>query len=150
MIKWQEFINIIGKTEISAEFLNLLSSMQEKPEISENPTEWNDPERTKYYKFFNTGILIGCSEVIRYIRFYLEKVNNYSIYQGKILDGIGPEYNKQMLINLLGEPSIIDDDKPNYFLGYIKRWILYDMGSYSILFEFNHNGFICAVTLGLF
>lgn len=73
MIKWQEFINIIGKTEISAEFLNLLSSMQEKPEISENFTEWNDPERTKYYKFFNTGILIGCSEVIRYIRFYFEK-----------------------------------------------------------------------------
>ena len=133
MIEWQEFINVIGKTE-----------------ISEKPTEWNDPEKTKYYKFFNTGILIGFSEVIRYIRFYFEKTDNYSIYQGKILDGIGPEYNKLMLTNLLGEPSIRDDDKPNYFLGYIKRWILYDMGSYSILFEFNHNGFICAITLGLF
>jgi len=57
MIEWQEFINVIGKTEISAEFLNLLSSMQEKPEISENLQNGMIPKELNIINFLTPGFL---------------------------------------------------------------------------------------------
>lgn len=150
MIKWQQVINALEKSENSEEFLKLENSIGEKPEISEDPTEYNDPDKTKYYEFFKTGILIGFrKQHLNHIQFFLKVENNYSIYKGKLFREIDANYTEKMIIELLGNPSKKGGNEQSPFWGYINSWVSYDMGSYTLHFEFTKNGALSLVTIAV-
>jgi hypothetical protein len=150
MIEWQKFVNALGYAEISEEFLKLENSIGEKPEISEDPIEYNDPDQTKYYEFFQTGILIGFrKQHLNHIQFFFKAENNYSIYKGKLFREIDANYTEKMIIELLGNPSNKGGNEQSPFLGYINSWVLYDMGSYTLHFEFTKNGDLSLATVAV-
>ena len=105
MIKWQQLVDVLGKSENSLEFYTLKDEIGENPEISEDFIEYDDPDRTKYYEFFQTGMLIGFrKKYLNHIQFFCKEKDNYSIYYGKLLNGIDFQYTEKMVIELLGKP----------------------------------------------
>ena len=150
MIKWQQLVDVLGKSENSSEFYTLKDEIGENPEISEDLIEYNDPDRTKYYEFFQTGMLIGFrKKYLNHIQFFCKEKDNYSIYHGKLLNGIDFQYTEKMVIELLGKPLKVGGNEQSPFLGYVNRWILYHMTHYSLHFEFNKNGTLCLITLAV-
>ncbi len=150
MIKWQQLVDVLGKSENSSEFYTLKDEIGENPEISEDPIEYNDPDRTKYYEFFQTGMLIGFrKKYLNHIQFFCKEKDNYSIYYGKLLNGIDFQYTEKMVIELLGKPLKVGGNEQSPFLGYVNGWILYHMTHYSLHFEFNKNGTLCLITLAV-
>ena len=150
MIKWQQLVDVLGKSENSSEFYTLKDEIGENPEISEDFIEYDDPDRTKYYEFFQTGMLIGFrKKYLNHIQFFCKEKDNYSIYYGKLLNGIDFQYTEKMVIELLGKPLKVGGNEQSPFLGYVNRWILYHMTHYSLHFEFNKNGTLCLITLAV-
>ncbi|WP_133052179.1 hypothetical protein [Gilliamella apis] len=150
MIKWQQLVDVLGKSENSSEFYTLKNEIGENPEISEDFIEYDDPDRTKYYEFFQTGMLIGFrKKYLNHIQFFCKEKDNYSIYYGKLLNGIDFQYTEKMVIELLGKPLKVGGNVQSPFLGYVNRWILYHMTHYSLHFEFNKNGTLCLITLAV-
>lgn len=149
MVKWQKFINTLGKSENSEEFSILKESIGEKAEISEEPIEYNDPNRTKYYEFLKKGILINFrNNKLTQIHLYLISDNDYSEYGGELPLDIDSSYDKNRIISLLGIPVNDGGGYPDKLLGYINKWIAYYIDdSYSLRFEFNQYEKLSAVTL---
>lgn len=149
MIKWQQLINALGKSEDSEEFSIFKKSIGENPKISETPIEYNDPNSTRYYEFFKNGILINFRNVkLTQIHLYLINEDSYLQYCGELPSGINSSYDKNRIISLLGQPDNAGGGYPDKLLGYINKWIAYYIdNSYSLRFEFNQNDGLSAVTL---
>lgn len=149
MIRWQEFIDALGKTESSIEFLSLKKSIGETPVISDTPIEYNDPNRTKFYEFFNKGILLNFKDnTLEQVHLYLANEEDYQAYRENLFSGINTQWNEIKIIELLGIPSASGGGKQDMLIGYINRWIAYyQEDTYSLRFEFAQDGFLCAVTL---
>lgn len=47
MIEWQQLLNALGRSEISSNFIKLKDAIEEPPVISEDPIEYNDPEKRR-------------------------------------------------------------------------------------------------------
>ena len=149
MLKWQELIEALGTSETSGKFAVLMNAMGEKPEVSEDPVEYNDPEKSKYYKYLSQGVeLTLINNNLKQIHLYLISDNDYSEYGGELPLGIDSSYDKNRIISLLGIPVNDGGGYPDKLLGYINNWIAYYIDdSYSLRFEFNQNDRFSAVTL---
>ncbi|XKM14514.1 hypothetical protein RCS94_04890 [Orbaceae bacterium ac157xtp] len=148
MIKWQNVINVLGKTEYSQEFSILKESIGENPQISETSNKYNDPNSTKYYEFMKNGILINFRHnKLTQIHLCLLKDDDLQ-YQDELPLGIDSSYDKNRIISLLGQPVNVGGGYLDKLLGYINKWIAYYIDdSYSLRFEFNQNDRLSEVTL---
>ena len=62
-VEWASFIDVLGEREDSIGVNNLCHAIGESPVISADAGEYNDPDgKTKYYKFYHSGIEMGVSE----------------------------------------------------------------------------------------
>ena len=71
-VEWASFIDVLGKREDSVEVINLCQAIGESPVISTEADEYNDPDgKTKYYKFFHSGIEMGFRKAcLSHVHFY--------------------------------------------------------------------------------
>ncbi|WP_392551271.1 hypothetical protein RHO14_07190 [Orbus wheelerorum] len=150
MIEWTELVNALGKSENSIPFLKVKKVIGEKPKISEDPIEYNDPETSKYYKFILNGIEFTIIDNnVKQIHLYLTKnQDGYNQYCGELPSGIELSTSSISVIDLLGQPTLNGGGKDDKLLGYINKWIAYYVDdSYSLRFEFSPDDKLSAVTL---
>ncbi|WP_380181043.1 hypothetical protein [Kalamiella sp. sgz302252] len=139
MISWEDFINALGKEENSSEFLNLCGAIGEIAEISEDSEEYNDPvSRTKYYKFFLSGIEMGFRHnILNHIHFYFDNADGFSTFKGSLLFGINIESTDKLIHQKLGEPVSCGGGKMDMLIGYINKWVKYQYKNYALHLQFN-------------
>ena len=106
MLEWKEFIIPLSTFEPSDKFVVLMNSIGEKPVISEDPIEYNDHEKWKYYKYLCHGIeLVLINNNLKQIHLHLTNNQpNYSPCISELPSGIDLSYDKNKIISLLGNP----------------------------------------------
>ncbi|TNH41487.1 hypothetical protein [Photorhabdus luminescens] len=151
MIDWSKFTGSLGTTESSKEFNELCLAIGEQPEVSQDPSEYNDPiGQTTYYSFAHSGIEIGFREgVLNHIHFYFSETEGYSCFKGCLLSNIGEGWDAEKVIQVLGEPLIKGGGKMDMLLGYINNWIKYEYQKYALHLQFNQDGLLCNSSLML-
>lgn len=149
MIEWIKFVYSLGKKENSVEFMALCSAIRESAKISEDPDGYNDPVgKTKYFKFPKSGIEIGFRHnQLSHVHFYFESEDGYSPFLSLLQSGIGSGVSEHDVIQKLGSPTLRGGGKMDLLLGYINKWIKYDLEGFSINFQFNKHEVLCRATL---
>jgi len=149
MVEWMNFINSLGKAEVSSEFIELNNTIGEAPLLSEDAKEYNDPVgHTKYYKYIQSGLEIGFrKEVVNHVHFYFDGYENYGVFQGELLSGICLGWNEKFVLQVLGKPSDSGGGKVDMLLGYLNRWIKYEKDSYALHLQFDQNDLLCRASL---
>lgn len=149
MIEWTKFVNALGKSDGSSDFVDLCQSIGEAAKVTSDPDEYTDPVgKTKYFKFFQSGIEIGFrQDMLNHIHFYFNEQDGYSPFSGSLLMGIDSDRSREMVIKMLGEPSSSGGGKMDMLIGYINQWIKYELPEYSLHLQFSQNGLICRATL---
>ncbi|KAA5999778.1 MULTISPECIES: hypothetical protein [unclassified Pantoea] len=149
MPDWMKFIGSLGKVENSIEFIELNSTIDDVPIVSEDSKEYDDPAgHTKYYKYVKSGLEIGFRKgVMNHAHFYFDGYENYAPFQGKLLSGICSSWNEKSVLRILGEPSASGGGNSDMLLGYINRWIKYEKESYALHLQFDQNDFLCRASL---
>lgn len=142
MLIWNKFVNSLGTSEVSAEFIDLISSVGEQPIVSEDPDEYNDIEgKTKYYSFPESGFLLGIrAGALDHVHFYIAGNESYHSYEGPLVNGIDATFNQEKIITMFGTPEKAGGGYPDMLLGYIDTWIRYNMEGYKLRFEFSKDG----------
>ncbi|MDA8480880.1 hypothetical protein NNO04_19535 [Citrobacter sp. Awk 4] len=149
MPEWTTFINSLGKSESSKEFVELNNSIGEFPISSEDPAEYNDPVgHTKYVKYPNSGLEIGFRKgVVSHVHFYFDRYEGYGVFKGKLLSGIGSGWSEKSVIQELGPPSFSGEGKMDMLLGYINKWAKYEQEGYALHLQYDQNDQLCRSTL---
>ncbi|WP_312630132.1 hypothetical protein [Scandinavium sp.] len=149
MPEWKKFIDSLGKTESSIEFIKLKESIGETPTVSEDPAEYNDPVgHTKYYKYPRSGLDIGIRNgVVNHVHFYFDGYENYGFFPGELLSGICLGWDEKSVMQILGQPDFSGAGKMDMLLGYLNKWIKYKKEGYALHLQFNKNDALCRATL---
>ena len=98
-----------------------------------------------YYSFLNAGILILVDDTcVSQISLFIEGSEGFSPYTGKL-----PFYgdNESSIVKELGIPLKSGGGKPDALLGYLNRWVKYELEEGYLHLEFNQNGELSKVTL---
>lgn len=151
MLDWIEFTNALGTTETSKEFSQLILSIGEKAQISEDPAEYNDPVgNTKYYKYIHSGLEIGFRQnLLNHVHFYFDGYEGYSVFKGQLLSGVSACWGEATVVQVLGEPTASGGGKADMLLGYINRWIKYEKEVYALHMQFDQSDQLCRASLML-
>ncbi|MFE8049750.1 hypothetical protein [Brenneria goodwinii] len=149
MLDWTEFTSALGMTEMSKEFSQLSLSIGEKPQISDDPAEYNDPlGHTKHYKYIRSGLEIGFRQnLLNHVHFYFDGYEGYSIFKGQLLSGVSFGWSEEAVVQVLGEPTVGGGGKVDMLLGYINRWVKYEKEAYALHMQFNQNNQLCRASL---
>ncbi|WP_404851694.1 hypothetical protein P5M00_22015 (plasmid) [Enterobacter asburiae] len=148
-VEWNHFIDALGKNEQSVEFFNLCHAIGESPSISSDSDEYNDPlGKTKYYKFYNSGIEVGFRNgLLNHVHFYFYKEDGFLPFMGNLILGVAGGMDKAMVTKLLGKPSLSGEGKKDILLGDINAWSKYEWVNNSIHFQFKDDENLCRATL---
>lgn len=151
MIDWMEFTNAIGMTEMSREFSQLSLSIGEKPSISNEPAEYNDPlGHTKHYKYLHSGLEIGFRQnILNHIHFYFDGYEGHSAFKGTLLSGVSFGWSEEAVVQKLGTPTASGGGNVDILLGYINRWIKYEKEVYALHLQFDQSNQLCRASLML-
>lgn len=149
-LKWEAFVSSLGEPEASARLTSLLSEIGELPVVSQTPEEYNDPTgTTRYYKFLASGLELGIrNEQLNHIHFFIQGDEGYGSYTGPLPPGIASGVSEGSVVKSFGPPAKSGGDKPSPLLGFVHKWIKYDVDDrYSIRFEFSREGKLRRLTL---
>ncbi|MBE8598165.1 hypothetical protein IQ209_17115 [Xenorhabdus sp. BG5] len=151
MIDWSRFTSALGTTESSKEFNELCLAIGEQAEISQDPSEYNDPVgQTTYYSFVHSGIEIGFRQgVLNHIHFYFDGNEDYACFTGCLLSNISEGWSVEKVVQVLGEPLMKGGGKMDMLLGFINSWIKYEYQKYALHLQFNQDGLLCGGSLML-
>ncbi|WP_308694561.1 hypothetical protein [Xanthomonas albilineans] len=148
-LSWSDFIGALGKDESGVEFRKLISNFDENPVISNTPEEYNDPEgRTKFYKFLKSGVELGIrSGKLNHIHFFMRGHEGFLPYSGHILDFNIKGCDYQEILKKFGRPKDFGGGRQDPLIGYVNKWISYDIDLFKIHVEFSLDEKIWKVTL---
>ncbi|WP_147417561.1 hypothetical protein [Sphingomonas cavernae] len=149
MISWPDMLKILSKREESFEFKSFLRSCEETPSISETPVEYNDPQgHTVFYKFLLSGVEIGVrAGVVNHVHFYATSHEGYQPYKGLIGPYEASGWNEQLATELLRPPVKSGGGKPDALIGYVHRWMKFELDSFFLRFEFAPEGSLWKATI---
>lgn len=149
MPSWGQFIGSLGKGVESSEFTTLISSIEEKPIITNDPDEYDDLDGgTKYYSYPKSGVLMGIRVgVLDHVHLYIEGHEGYQPYKGEVPKNIDLEANEQKIITIFGIPERSGGGNFDALLGYLYRWVRYDFISHKVRFEFSQENKLREMTL---
>ena len=146
-INWKRYVDAIGIEENGKYFSELIVDMLEDPVVEDDPIGIDDFGWTRHYKFMKLGVEMGFRrELLNHIHFFLESDSVYDGYVGD-LGGIGYEWDEGVLIENLGVPNRSGGGKYDPLIGYVRKWVKYQMKGYSIHIEFSDSHRISQVSL---
>jgi len=148
-VEWASFIDVLGKREDSVEVINLCQAIGESPVISTEADEYNDPDgKTKYYKFFHSGIEMGFRKAcLSHVHFYFGNEDGYSPFTGNFIPGIKGGMDRTFITKLLGKPTLSGEGKVDMLLGWINGWSKYEYGNHSLHLQYTEHNHLCHATL---
>ncbi|MGQ8707884.1 hypothetical protein ACUTSW_18120 [Serratia sp. TSA_198.1] len=144
MLGWNEFIKILGCSQLDRSFISLPQVMNELPIV--------EPDMLgirHYYSFIHSGVLFLLeNEKIDQISFFIEPSENFSKYNGELPVKSASDRSENEIIDVLGPPSSSGGgEKADMLLGYMNRWIKYDENEYALHLEFNQSGALSKISL---
>ncbi|WP_267098888.1 hypothetical protein [Xanthomonas sacchari] len=148
-VDWKSFILALGHTASSGEVSGVFDEINEMPVVSSDPDDYGDPTvRTQYYQFFRHGLEFGFrSNELSFIHFFIKDQDSFFAYEGDIF-GVGSEnMNEASIIGKFGPPKDFGGGSYDALLGYIQRWIKYEINEHEMRFEFLPDGSVWKVTL---
>ncbi|GAB2933826.1 hypothetical protein [Hafnia psychrotolerans] len=149
MAVWTKCINSLGKNESSSEFTDLILSIGETAQLSEDPIDDNDPiGHTKHYKYIHSGLEIGFrNDLLNHIHFYFDGSEGYGIFNGQLLCGVSSGQSEKSVTEALGKPVSSGGGKMDMLLGYINRWVRYELKGYALHLQFDQIDQLCRASL---
>ncbi|WP_338479155.1 hypothetical protein VRB67_00770 [Pseudomonas trivialis] len=143
MLTWDGFVEVLGCSEADSKFVRLTQTLNELPNFEEGVLG-----DRRYYSFFSSGILLLLeNNRVDQVVFYTRADEGFSIFKGQL--PVPPDSSESKVIHLLGTPSSLGGGKLDMLLGYIDRWVKYEMGSYTLHFQFDKKDVLSRLTLGL-
>jgi filamentous hemagglutinin len=150
-LAWEDYIAALGTSERSEPFNSLLASIGERPVISEDPAEYNDPLRhTTYYKFIEHGLEIGFRRgQLNHMHFFLVPNQGYAASKVQLVANVDSGWNKGAVSSRLGNPNLSAEGKHDPLLGYMNSWDKYEQKDHAIRIEYGPKGNVVLVSLML-
>ncbi|MEF9420922.1 hypothetical protein MPD99_18955 [Xanthomonas citri pv. viticola] len=148
-LKWKKFSLALGCAADSPEVIELLTEINERPVSSSDPDEYGASNlRTDYWQFFHSGMEFGfrCN-TLSFIHFFIEEQDEFSSYQGDLFGMSGKRWAESSILAKFGPPNDFGGGGYEALLGYIKRWIKYDVDGHWVRFEILSDGGVGKVTL---
>jgi len=147
--RWERIAGALGSPESSREVEDLVASVGEEPEITEDPIAYHDPERhTRYYSFVNTGLVLGFRKgLLNHAHFYIEPHEGFRSYGGDLPAGIDPAASEKSILFQLGQPEQSGGGQVDDLLGYLSPWARYVRDGYFLHVEFGESERLRKVTL---
>lgn len=140
MLMWNDLIEMLGCSKTSNEFAKLPSKIKVQPLFDEGVLG-----DRHYYSFFSSGILLLLEDdLINQIVLYMQAEEGFSLYTGEL--PVPANSLESYIIQLLGVPSATGGGKMDVLMGYLHRWIKYQMETHILHLQFNHNDQLCRVT----
>ncbi|WOS40862.1 hypothetical protein [Xanthomonas rydalmerensis] len=148
-VDWRRFISALGHRASSREVSGLLDEINEMPVVSSDPDDNGDPSfGTQYYQFFRHGLEFGFrSNALSFIHFFIKDQDGFFAYKGKIFEVSGESLNESLIFVKFGPPKDFGGGKYDVLLGYIQRWIKYNINEHEVRFEILPDGGVWKVTL---
>lgn len=141
MLMLDRFINLLGRSRLDDDFINVSSDFNELPKIEQGVL--GDRE---YYSFLHSGVVFLLEEgVVEQIVFYVKQDEGFSEYRGELPVSIQSSVCEA--VQVLGNPSASGGGKIDALMGYIDHWIKYEKEGYILHLQFNQKGILSRVTL---
>ncbi|WP_420008340.1 hypothetical protein [Xanthomonas sacchari] len=148
-LKWEKLSLALGCAADSPEVFELLTEINEQPILSSDPDEYGDSHlRTDYWQFFHSGMEFGfrCN-TLSFIHLFIEEQDEFFSYQGGLFGMSGKNLAEFSILAKFGPPKDFGGGGYDALLGYIKRWIKYDVDGHGVRFEILSDGGVGKITL---
>lgn len=133
MGSWQEFAEALGKKDHSKDVEELKASIHEPALVDVSPLG-----DRHYYSFLRHGVLLLFEQnVLDTITFYAEPHAGFHRYDSELHYGLVPSANESDVLKLLGPASASGGGRDDKLLGYMPRWVKYEVGNAEIHIEFS-------------
>lgn len=138
-MSWEWYAAALGRPEGSPQLLELTSRWDNAPQVSTDPGDpEGDPLHTTYWEFHSEGVQLAFrGGVLVAVFFYMNNSEEYSPYRGKVAHQITGASTRDDVVSSLGIPSRFGAGGQDPLLGYLRSWISYDYGAYSMRLEFS-------------
>jgi hypothetical protein len=149
MNSWPDLVAALHLGENDEAVKQIFLKIDETPEISETPENYNDPlGKTKFYKFLKTGLEFGFRlEKQNHVHLFVQSHEGYSPYNGAVFGKIAHAWSYQTIVDQFGCPSKEGGGKVDMLIGYVQPWVSYDFDQYNFRLEFTADGGVWKVTL---
>jgi filamentous hemagglutinin len=154
-LSWDDFVDSLGEPESSARFASLLSKIGEAPvlvDVAKDYPGLNYPTgTTRFYQFFQFGLEFGIRHNgLYHVHFWLHHDKRYGAYAGPMPVGVVIDQDEPTIVSIFGNPTRSGGPEPSPLLGFIHRWIRYDIDErYAIRYEFSPEGDLQKLSLFL-